>query len=82
MTAQPLSKTVTNPNHAQEELRAAVMDELAARKLDNPDALADRLGVLPIAAQGLLTRPIWTFETALWLVERLDLPIQVVVTRA
>lgn len=63
-------------------LRSELLEQLAARSLDEPEALAEALGVLPFVAHRLLRRSSWSVETALWLRDQLDLPVQVEVTAA
>lgn len=59
-----------------DRLRAAITAQLRARNLDDPDALARALGVLPFTAAGLLERTEWAPETARFVINRLDLPIE------
>lgn len=80
MAFQAQVSTTRDSGNLQERLRAAVMQELVGRQLDAPEALAERLGVLPIAAENLLGRSVWSVETSLWVVERLDLPVEVSIT--
>lgn len=76
------SPTATNGRVRQFEnqLRDAVLEELKQRDLQNPDPLAANLGVLPLAAAELLRSSHWSIDTALWIVDRLDLPVEVSVT--
>jgi hypothetical protein len=59
------------------QLRSAVLQELQSRRLDRVEIIAEALGLLPIAADGLLRRSSWSIETSLRLVAALDLPIRV-----
>lgn len=61
----------------QGRLRGEVGRYLRERGLEDPEALGKELGLLPIAADGLLRRREWSVETALWVIERLQLPIHV-----
>jgi hypothetical protein len=73
-------QTTAQATQLQAELRAAVLQEIAVNGLDDPDTLAERLEILPIAADGLLQRPKWSVETSLWVIEQLGLPIKVTIT--
>lgn len=57
-------------------LRDAIDAELRARNLDDAASLAGALGVLPFTAEGLLARHDWAPETARFVINRLDLPIE------
>lgn len=57
-------------------LREAIAFELRARHLDDAESLANALGVLPFTAEGLLDRDQWAPETARFVINRLDLPIE------
>lgn len=56
-------------------LREAIAAELRDRQLDDAGSLANALGVLPFTAEGLLGRDDWAPETARFVINRLDLPI-------
>lgn len=56
-------------------LREVIAAELVARHLDDAESLATALGVLPFTAEGLLGREHWAAETARFVINRLDLPI-------
>lgn len=56
-------------------LREVIAAELRARRLDDAASLANALGVLPFTAEGLLGRDDWAPETARFVINRLDLPI-------
>lgn len=64
------------PEQLAGSMRAAIVAELHVRHLDEPDALATALGVLPATAAGLLARPEWSQETSRLLISRLDLPLE------
>lgn len=65
------------------ELRAAVRQELAARGLFEADALAQALDCLAIKAAKIIGRLRYdaSMELCLWVINQLDLPIRVTVSR-
>lgn len=80
MNAHPGATTNGAARNLEDQLRAVIMDELAQRDLLQSDALAAQLDVLPLAAAELLRSSHWSIGTALWVVERLELPVRVSVT--
>jgi hypothetical protein len=82
MSVHVPASTADPSERVRDDLRSAVLREIRARGLDDPDALAKHLEILPIAADGLLQRRRWPVETSLWLISRLDLPIEVSITIA
>jgi hypothetical protein len=74
----PASDTIDIEVHRiREELQKAVRRELAARGLNSPEPLAQRLDVLPITTSSLLRRTSWPVETSIWLISKLDLPLRI-----
>jgi hypothetical protein len=57
-----------------DRLRGEVLAEISRLRLD-PDALAERLDLVPTATRALLIRKHWPLQTALTLAEGLQLPI-------
>jgi len=76
------SRTGTGAGSVEEDFHAVILGELNARGLDDPERLAAALGVALLTARALLRRRSWSLDVASWIVDKLDLPVTVSVTRA
>lgn len=56
------------------DLRRVVLEDLTRRGLDDPQRLAQALGIMPSTARGLLERDHWTLHTCRWVASKLAAP--------
>lgn len=64
------------------ELTSQVLEALAERGLDDPGALAERIGTIPSTARRLLADDRWSVDIAIRVIEQLGLPIDVAISRS
>jgi hypothetical protein len=64
------------------ELTAEIVSALRERGLDEPQALAERIGTIPSTARRLLADHRWPLDIALRVIEKVDLPIDVTFKRS
>lgn len=81
MSAQVSVASNGEAHPVAQRLHATVLEELQQRGLDNAEALAGELGVVSLAAAELLRSSQWTVDTSIWLIDQLQLPIDINVTR-
>ncbi len=80
--AQTAERGETLSERISHELRHAIVAELAAHSLDEPERLAAALGVPLLTARGILKRSTWSIEDAAWIVNALQLPLTIRVVRS
>lgn len=82
MTSSIFTTASTREAEFEVELTCQILASLAERGLDDPDALADRIGTIPSTARRLLADRRWSVDIAMRVIELLDLPIDVAVRRS
>ncbi len=81
MTDVARSRVRSGAADIERDLHAAILDELTARGMQDPERLAVALGVALLTARALLRRSSWSLDVASWIIDKLDLPVTVSVTR-